>query len=47
MWIEYNLPLVVGIDFNALANLAFDLAIVVDGVTPVVRRFMDLLLEDS
>ena len=37
----------VGFDFDALANLAFGLAIVADGVTPVLRRLMDLLVEDS
>ena len=36
----------VGFDFDALANLAFGLAIVADGVTPVLRRLMDLLVED-
>ena len=37
----------IGFDFDALANLAFGLAIVVDGVTLVVRRLMDLLFENS
>ena len=37
----------VGFDFDALDNLAFGLAIVADGVTPVLRRLMDLLVEDS
>ena len=37
----------VNFDFDALANLAFDLAIVADGVTPVLRRLRDLLVEDS
>ena len=37
----------VGSDFDALANLAFGLAIVADGVMPVLRRLMHLLVEDS
>ena len=34
----------VDFDFDALANLAFGLAIVADGVTPVLRRLRDLLV---
>ena len=37
----------VGFNFDALANLAFGLATDADGVTPVLRRLMDLLVEDS
>ena len=37
----------VGSDFDALANFAFGLAIVADGVMPVSRRLMHLLVGDS
>ena len=44
---EYNLPVVLGFDFDRFANLPFGLAIVADGALPNVRRLMNLLLEGS
>ena len=47
IWMEYNLPVVLGFDFDRFANLPFGLAIVADGALPNVRRLMNLLLEGS